>query len=165
MGIDPGLANTGYGVVEEEEGRLYPLGYGGIETSPRRHLSERLDKIYSEVRELIERYQPDVVVVEQLFFNTNVRSAMVVGQARGVIILAAAHAGIGVERVHAPAGQAGGGGQRTRRQGAGGVHGADAAPHRGRTGVVHASDALALAICHLQRRMPAGWRRRCRTRG
>jgi crossover junction endodeoxyribonuclease RuvC len=94
MGIDPGLASTGYGVVEKKEGRLRPLGFGGIETSPRQLLSSRLDKIYREVRGLIESYHPDLLVLEELFFNTNVRSAMVVGQARGGIILAAAHAGI-----------------------------------------------------------------------
>ncbi|MBN2025282.1 MAG: crossover junction endodeoxyribonuclease RuvC, partial [Actinobacteria bacterium] len=97
MGIDPGLASTGYGVVEKEGGRLRSIAYGGISTSSRKPLSVRLDKIYKEVKGLIERYGPDLVVLEELFFNTNVRSAMVVGQARGGIILAAAHAGVSVE--------------------------------------------------------------------
>jgi crossover junction endodeoxyribonuclease RuvC len=97
MGIDPGLSSTGYGVVEKKGDRLSPLGYGGINTSSKKPLSSRLDKIYSEVRELIGRYNPDLLVLEELFFNTNARSAMVVGQARGGIILAAEHSGVGVE--------------------------------------------------------------------
>jgi crossover junction endodeoxyribonuclease RuvC len=148
MGIDPGLASTGYGVVEKREGRLRPLGFGGIETSPRESLSSRLDKIYSEVRELIDSYHPDLLVLEELFFNTNVRSAMVVGQARGGIILAAAHRGIGVEE-YTPLQVKQtlvGHGRADKRQ----------VEYMVRTllrieeeiGSSHASDALALAICH-----------------
>ncbi len=148
MGIDPGLASSGYGVVEKQKGRLRPLGFGGIDTSPREPLSARLDKIYSEVRELIAGYQPDLVVLEELFFNKNARSAMVVGQARGGIILAAAHAGVGVEE-YTPLQVKQtlvGYGRADKRQ----------VEYMVRTllhideeiGSTHASDALALAICH-----------------
>ena len=89
LGIDPGLASTGYGVVEKKEGLLRPLGFGGIDTSPREPLSSRLDKIYSEVRELIERYHPDLLVLEELFFNKNAKTAIAVAQARGALLLCA----------------------------------------------------------------------------
>ncbi len=148
MGIDPGLASTGYGVVEKKDGKLSPLGFGGIETSPRQQLSSRLDKIYSEVRELIERYHPDLLVLEELFFNTNVRSAMVVGQARGGIILAAAHAGIGVEE-YTPLQVKQtlvGHGRADKRQVEYMVR--TLLHIEGDIGSSHASDALALAICH-----------------
>jgi crossover junction endodeoxyribonuclease RuvC len=148
LGIDPGLASTGYGVVEKTEGRLRSLGFGGISTSPREPLSSRLDKIYREVSELIERYRPDLLVLEELFFNTNVRSAMVVGQARGGIILAAAHAGIVVEE-YTPLQVKQtlvGHGRADKRQ----VEYMVRALLRieGDIGSSHSSDALALAICH-----------------
>ncbi|OFW55746.1 MAG: crossover junction endodeoxyribonuclease RuvC [Candidatus Solincola sediminis] len=97
MGIDPGLSFTGFGVVEKDGDTLRPFGFGGITTSSKDSMSFRLAKIYGEVKELVERYQPDLLVLEALFFNTNVRSAMLVGQARGGIILAAEHSGIAVE--------------------------------------------------------------------
>lgn len=148
LGIDPGLASTGYGVVEKREGLLRPLGFGGIVTSSREPLSSRLDKIYSEVRELIESYHPDLVVLEELFFNTNVRSAMVVGQARGGIILAAAHAGIGVEE-YTPLQVKQtlvGHGHADKRQVEYMVR--TLLHIEGDIGSTHASDALALAVCH-----------------
>ncbi|MDD3719171.1 MAG: crossover junction endodeoxyribonuclease RuvC [Actinomycetota bacterium] len=148
LGIDPGLASTGYGVVEKKEGLLRPLGFGGIDTSPREPLSSRLDKIYSEVRELIERYHPDLLVLEELFFNKNARSAMVVGQARGGIILAAAHAGIGVEE-YTPLQVKQtlvGHGRADKRQVEYMVR--TLLHIEGDIGSSHASDALALAVCH-----------------
>jgi crossover junction endodeoxyribonuclease RuvC len=148
MGIDPGLASTGYGVVEKEGGQLRSLGYGGINTSSRKPLSARLDKIYSEVKDLIERYGPDLVVLEELFFNTNVRSAMVVGQARGGIILAAAHAGVAVEE-YTPLQVKQtlvGHGRADKRQVEYMVR--TLLHIEGDIGSSHASDALALAICH-----------------
>ena len=148
MGIDPGLASTGYGVIEKIEGRLRPLGFGGIKTSPRETLSSRLDKIYREVSEQIERYRPDLLVLEELFFNTNVRSAMVVGQARGGIILAATHAGVLVEEYtplqvkQALVGH----GRADKRQVEYMVR--TLLRIEGDIGSSHASDALALAVCH-----------------
>lgn len=148
LGIDPGLSFTGYGIVEKEGDRLRPLGFGGITTSPRDSMSSRLDKIYKEVKELIERYGPDLLVLEQLFFNTNVRSAMVVGQARGGILLAAEHNGLAVEE-YTPL---------QVKQCLVGHGRADKGQvkYMVRTllcidediGSSHASDALALAICH-----------------
>jgi crossover junction endodeoxyribonuclease RuvC len=96
MGIDPGLASTGYGVIEKEGTRLKVLGYGDISTSSSKALSARLGKIYDEVMALLERYRPGLVVVEGLFLGANARSAMVVGQAKGVVCLAAWHRGLEV---------------------------------------------------------------------
>lgn len=150
MGIDPGLANTGYGVVEEEGNSLRPLGCGGIETPPGALLSERLDKIFTEMEELLRRYAPDAVVVEQLFFSANARSAMSVGEARGVIILAAQRAGVEIcEYTPLQVKQAVvGNGRATKDQVEYMV--------RALLGIKeklpssHASDALAMALCHLQ---------------
>jgi len=90
LGIDPGTAICGYGVVELQGSRLVPIDYGAIETSPKLSDAERLVIIYDGIDALIKKYKPDMMGVELLFFNKNVRTAMVVGQARGVILLAAA---------------------------------------------------------------------------
>jgi crossover junction endodeoxyribonuclease RuvC len=163
MGIDPGLSFTGYGVLEKEGDRLRSLGFGGITTSPRDPMSSRLAKIYNEVKELIEAYHPDLLVLEQLFFNTNVRSAMVVGQARGGILLAAEHNGVSVEE-YTPL---------QVKQSLVGHGRADKAQVKYMVRTLlrieeditssHASDALALAICHanhekLRRRIEAAGR-------
>jgi crossover junction endodeoxyribonuclease RuvC len=89
LGIDPGTANTGYGVVVSVPGRLTALTSGVIETSPRAPLERRLADIHGRVAALIDEHEPDAVAVEDLFFGTNARSAFAVGQARGVVLLAA----------------------------------------------------------------------------
>ncbi len=148
MGIDPGLSSTGYGVVEKKGDVLKAVGFGDIETSPRDTMSARLAMIYREVSELIERYRPDLVVLEELFFSANARSAMVVGQARGGIILAAAHAGVGVEEYTPLQVKQSlvGHGRADKKQ----VEYMVKALLRLEEGPKssHASDALALAICH-----------------
>lgn len=96
MGIDPGTAITGYGVVKVENNRHIVLGYGAIRTTAQQSTSSRLETIYAELRNLILEFRPDCLAVEELFFNKNVASALAVGQARGVAILAGAHAGLPV---------------------------------------------------------------------
>ncbi len=96
LGIDPGTARTGYGLVSRDGSRLQALDYGCLETLPDRELPERLLIIHQAVRELIEEHRPAVVGVERLFFNKNVQTAFAVGQARGVVLLAAAQAGLPV---------------------------------------------------------------------
>ena len=92
LGIDPGTAITGYGVVRRESPNKFAvLGYGAITTPSKQDMSLRLKTIYSEVCRLIEEFEPDSLAIEQLFFNTNVTTAITVGQARGVVILAGAH--------------------------------------------------------------------------
>jgi len=90
LGIDPGTAICGFGLVDLQGSRLTPVDYGAIITSPEQSDAERLVIIHHEVDALIKKYKPDIMGVELLFFNKNVRTAMVVGQARGVILLAAA---------------------------------------------------------------------------
>lgn len=89
IGFDPGLADTGFGVVEETGNRLKCLTYGSIKTPARTLIGGRLEKIYQEVCALIKKHQPDLIAIEQLFFSRNVSSALLVGQARGVVLLAA----------------------------------------------------------------------------
>lgn len=90
MGIDPGVANTGFGVVRCGGGRTVALDGGVIETSPSEPLPKRLARIHASVSELIEWHEPDAVAVEDLYFGRNAGSALAVGQARGVVMLAAA---------------------------------------------------------------------------
>jgi crossover junction endodeoxyribonuclease RuvC len=90
LGIDPGTASTGWGVVEQQGSKLRSLGHGCIVTSSREPTHVRLRRIYDEARRLIARFSPEVVAIEELFVNVNVKTALAVGQARGVIILAAA---------------------------------------------------------------------------
>lgn len=89
LGFDPGTANTGWGVVERRGNRLTALGYGCIVTSAKHETHVRLRQIHDEARLLIERFHPDVVVLEELFVNANVKTALAVGQAKGVLYLAA----------------------------------------------------------------------------
>jgi crossover junction endodeoxyribonuclease RuvC len=89
LGIDPGVANTGYGVVAQQRGRLFALDGGVIETPPGVDPGRRLARIHSRVGELIDEYRPDAVALEDLYFGANARSAFAVGQARGVVMLAA----------------------------------------------------------------------------
>ena len=94
LGIDPGTATMGYGIVERTGGSLRAVDYGAFTTSADLPLPERLAAIHSCVVELIETHHPDLVAVERLFFSKNAQSAFGVGQARGVVLLAAAQAGI-----------------------------------------------------------------------
>lgn len=96
LGIDPGSAITGFGLVKEAGNNLRAVDYGCIRTAPSEPLEARLQKIYLEVCQLIEKYKPDHFAVEELFFNKNVRTALTVGQARGVILLAGAQCGLKV---------------------------------------------------------------------
>ncbi|SEJ13048.1 Holliday junction endonuclease RuvC [Propionispira arboris] len=90
LGIDPGTAICGYGLVEMQGNHLRAIDYGAVLTSPKSKPEERLLKIYNEIDALILKYKPDVMGVEQLFFNRNVTTAIPVGQARGVVLLTAA---------------------------------------------------------------------------
>lgn len=90
LGIDPGTAICGYGLVETQGSKLKALAYGVIETTPDMAGAMRLKKIYQQLDGLIKQYRPDIMGVEQLFVNKNVRTVMAVGQARGVVLLAAA---------------------------------------------------------------------------
>ena len=90
LGIDPGTAICGYGFVESRGSNLIAHKYGAITTSPKAKMEDRLLKIFDGLNEMIKEFKPDVMGIEQLFFNRNVDTAIPVGQARGVIMLAAA---------------------------------------------------------------------------
>ncbi|HHX94619.1 MAG TPA: crossover junction endodeoxyribonuclease RuvC [Clostridia bacterium] len=96
LGIDPGTAITGYGIVEQAGGSLTAREFGCIRTDSALPLETRLAEIYEKVGSVIRSNPVSCMAVEELFFNKNTRTAMAVGQARGVILLAAAHAGIPV---------------------------------------------------------------------
>jgi crossover junction endodeoxyribonuclease RuvC len=96
LGIDPGTATTGYGIVEEVGGQLKALTSGVIRTSADQPMARRLQAIHREIKQLAETWQPAEAAVEELFFSKNVRTAMSVGQARGVAMLALADADLPV---------------------------------------------------------------------
>ncbi len=89
IGIDPGLATVGFGVIRTEKNVIIPVSYGCIKTSAGKQTPERLLDIYTEVIELFEKYTPEAIAIEKLFFNKNVTNAMSVSEARGVLFLAA----------------------------------------------------------------------------
>ncbi len=93
IGIDPGIATTGFGIIKKIKGKknkLKAIDYGCIETSPGFSDGERLKKINNELNKLIKKYQPDVLAVENIYFFKNLKTAMPVSQAKGVILLTAA---------------------------------------------------------------------------
>ena len=90
LGIDPGIADTGFGVIEKQKsGSLACVDYGSIKTSAKTSLSDRLEVLSCELTKIIKKYQPETIAVEQLFFCKNVKTALIVGHARGVILLTA----------------------------------------------------------------------------
>jgi crossover junction endodeoxyribonuclease RuvC len=151
LGIDPGTANTGYGVVSSASGRLEALAAGVIETSPRAPLERRLADIHARVIELLEEHEPDALAIEELYFGTNARSAFAVGQARGVVLLAAGQRAVPCSAY-------------TPQQVKGAVCGSGRADKNQVGRMVrallrltdvpkadHTSDALAVAVCHCNR--------------
>jgi crossover junction endodeoxyribonuclease RuvC len=89
LGIDPGIGRTGWGVVDIEGTKLTAQGFGCIETPKEHAIGERLESLYNELLIIMDEYHPEALGIEELFFNTNVSTALVVGQARGVVFLAA----------------------------------------------------------------------------
>jgi len=149
LGIDPGTAITGYGVVEEDGSQMRPLTYGVIRTASDTPHVQRLQKIYRSLTALVEEWGPVEAAVEELFFSKNVRTAMSVGQARGVTLLAVADAGLMVaEYTPTAIKQAvtgyGNAGKMQMQEMTQLLLELDEIPHPD-----DAADALAVAICHL----------------
>ncbi|MBN1487125.1 MAG: crossover junction endodeoxyribonuclease RuvC [Anaerolineae bacterium] len=96
LGIDPGTAITGYAIVDEEGGNLALIAIGAITTPAKAPLPERLQKIYRELAVITTAHRPEASAVEKLFFSRNTRTAMAVGHARGVTLLALADAGLSI---------------------------------------------------------------------
>ena len=94
LGIDPGIGRCGWAIVDASGPKLKAAAYGCLETSPKKSVEERLKEIYDEIILIIKKYSPDDLSIEELFFNTNAKTAFVVGQARGVILLAANQKGL-----------------------------------------------------------------------
>jgi crossover junction endodeoxyribonuclease RuvC len=149
LGIDPGTATTGYGLVRDTDTGLSLAAYGVILTPAHAPMPERLKTIYHELKQLLALHQPDSGAVEKLFFQRNVSTAMTVGQARGVAILALAEAGVSVGE-YTP---------RDVKQAVAGYGGADKPQMQQMVRALlnlpeipkpdDAADALAVAICHL----------------
>jgi crossover junction endodeoxyribonuclease RuvC len=151
LGIDPGLANTGYGVVARRLGRLVALDGGVIETAAAVAPEQRLAELHTALAQLVDMHSPDAMALEDLYFGANARSAFAVGQARGVAMLAAGQSGIDCFGY-------------TPQQVKAAVCGSGRAPKTQVSWMVkallslpaepdrdHAADALAVAICHCNR--------------
>lgn len=103
LGLDPGTAIAGYGIIEEREGEVVLVAYGALKTAPKDgDTARRLQILYQQLNELLAKYEPDVAAVEQLFFGRNITTAINVGQARGVLLLALANANIPVAEYSPP---------------------------------------------------------------
>ncbi len=96
LGIDPGTLTSGYGIVAEEDHKLFHVVSGGISPSANQPFPKRLKKIYEEIEKIIRAHRPQIAVVEDLFVSKNIKSALKLGHARGVVILAAMNAGLPV---------------------------------------------------------------------
>jgi crossover junction endodeoxyribonuclease RuvC len=89
LGIDPGLATLGFGVIEQNNNQLQVIDFGVVETAAKDSFPQRLEQIHHQLTDIFKQYTPDVIVVEELFFSKNVKTAINVGQVRGVVILTA----------------------------------------------------------------------------
>jgi crossover junction endodeoxyribonuclease RuvC len=148
LGIDPGVANTGYGIVAQQRGRIVALDGGVVQTRAGADAAARLAIIHDRVGQLMDEYRPDAVALEDVYFGANARSAFAVGQARGVVMLAAGQRGVPCASY-------------TPQQVKGAVCGSGRAAKEQVQRMVqtllaldelprpdHAADALAVAICH-----------------
>ena len=148
VGIDPGTAACGYGIVHESGGRLRGIHHGWWSTSPRELPEVRLRIIYDGVAGLIAEYAPDAVVLEESFVGVDARTALSVGQARGAVLVAAAHAGVPCTEYapaavkHAVCGYGRAEKPQVQRM-VKAILGLHELPTPN-----HAADALAVAICH-----------------
>jgi crossover junction endodeoxyribonuclease RuvC len=151
LGIDPGTASTGYGVVRSAGSRLSALAEGVIRTAASVPLERRLSDIHARICELLDKHSPDAIAIEELYFGANARTAFAVGQARGVVLLAAGQRGVPARSF-------------TPQQVKGAVCGSGRADKHQVGHMVtrllalstppaadHAADALAVAICALNR--------------
>jgi crossover junction endodeoxyribonuclease RuvC len=148
IGIDPGTANCGYGIVHERDGRLEAIDHGWWKTSAAERPEQRLKTIFDAVAGLIEAHRPDAVVLEESFVGADARTALSVGQARGAVMVAAANAGIDCAeyppaRVKQTVCGYGRAEKRQVQKMVKVILKMDAEPTPS-----HAADALAVAICH-----------------
>ena len=155
MGIDPGIAHTGFGIVRVAGGNMSAVDGGVIEAPADEPDAVRLARIHAEVEKLIVWHEPAALALEQLYFNKNVQSALAVGQARGVVMLAAAEREIPCfdytpQAVKMSVCGSGAAAKRQVKQMVAALLGLPRAPESD-----HAADALAVAICHAAHSRPA----------
>jgi crossover junction endodeoxyribonuclease RuvC len=155
MGIDPGLANTGFGVVRIAGGKMSAIDGGVIESPAGSDPERRLHRIHEALTELIAWHEPNSMALESLYFGKNVNSALAVGQARGVVMLAAAQADLGCtdytpQAVKLSVCGSGAAQKGQVQQMVGRLLGLPGPPESD-----HAADALAVAICHASHLRPA----------
>jgi crossover junction endodeoxyribonuclease RuvC len=148
MGVDPGAANLGFGVVRVEGNHMVALDGGVVETTPELPMEQRLERIHKALAELISWHEPKALAIEQVYFGKNVVSAMAVGQASGVAMLAAAQGGVDCfaytpQAIKMAVCGSGGADKRQVQQMVGTLLGLPEPPTPD-----HAADALAVAICH-----------------
>jgi crossover junction endodeoxyribonuclease RuvC len=148
MGIDPGAANLGFGIVRIEGNHMVALDGGVVETTPEQPMERRLERIHGALAELLEWHEPKAVAIEEVYFGKNVRSAMAVGQASGVAMLAAAERGVGCftytpQAIKMAVCGSGAADKRQVQRMVGTLLGLPDPPEPD-----HAADALAVAICH-----------------
>jgi crossover junction endodeoxyribonuclease RuvC len=146
LGIDPGLKNTGWGVIERRGSQLRCLAYGCVTTESDRPTAERLATIHAELVRVIERYTPVECSVENVYFSTNAKTAFATGQARGAALLAAATLRVGEYGPNEIKQAVVGTGDADKRQVQYMVKAILGLPHEPQPD--HAADALAAAICH-----------------
>src|SRR5690349_4720286 len=148
IGIDPGAANLGFGVVRVEGNHMVALDGGVVETKPDLPLERRLERIHRSLKELIAWHEPKAMAIEEVFFGKNVRSAMAVVQASGVAMVAAAEHGVSCfaytpQAIKMAVCGSGGAGKKQVQRMVGTLLGLPEPPTPD-----HAADALAVAICH-----------------
>jgi crossover junction endodeoxyribonuclease RuvC len=148
MGIDPGAANLGFGIVRVEGSHMVALDGGVVETTSELPMERRLERIHRALAELIAWHEPMAMAIEDVYFGKNVRSAMAVGQASGVAMLSAAEAGVGCftytpQAIKMAVCGSGAAGKRQVQRMVGTLLGLPEPPSPD-----HAADALAVAICH-----------------
>lgn len=164
LGLDPGLRRTGWGVIDSADNCLRFVASGAVTADPKRALADRLKQLHDGVARLIELWTPDAAAIEEIFVNRNPGSTLRLGQARGVVMLAPARAGIDVHEYAANA----------VKKSVVGVGHADKAQVQAMIGMLlpaagpqsaDAADALAVAICHAHhaataKAFEASWRER-----
>ena len=96
LGIDPGYAIMGYGIVEKKGSRIFPIVYGSLETDKSMPMPERLKHLYAGLMDVIAEYQPEEASIEELYFQNNAKTAIYVGEARGVAVLACINSGLDI---------------------------------------------------------------------
>jgi len=148
LGIDPGFAVTGYGVIEEKDNRLLHIDNGGIFTDSNTSFPQRLKEIYERLKLVVKQFSPEVMAVEDIFFARNAKAALNLAHCRGVVLLCAVHSGIEVseytplEIKQALAGYGRAGKKQVQRM----VRTLLNLPE---VAQIDASDALAVGICHI----------------